>query len=97
MEEAARALNDANVALYAVDARGLIGGLSGGTSGGESPARRRACLASSESPMPSRDRGHTGILLQAGGPVLAAITGVDTMNMLAGLTGGERLPQHQRH
>ncbi len=29
MEEAARALNDANVALYAVDARGLIGALSG--------------------------------------------------------------------
>jgi VWFA-related protein len=29
MEEGARALNDANVALYAVDARGLMGALSG--------------------------------------------------------------------
>ncbi len=32
MERLARTLNDANVALYAVDARGLMGALSGGTS-----------------------------------------------------------------
>ena len=31
MEQAARSLNDSNVALYAVDARGLIGGLAGMT------------------------------------------------------------------
>ncbi|MGZ4790013.1 MAG: VWA domain-containing protein [Terriglobales bacterium] len=50
MEEAARALNDANVALYAVDARGLVGGF---------------------------------------GPIWGiTVPGLDTMNTLAGLTGG---------
>ncbi len=51
MKEAAQALNDANVALYAVDARGLVFG---------SP------------------RGPWGL----------TIPGIDTMNNLAGLTGG---------
>jgi VWFA-related protein len=50
MKEAARALNDANVALYAVDARGLVGGFS-------------------------KIWGFN-------------IAGLDTMNNLAGLTGG---------
>jgi hypothetical protein len=50
MKEAARALNDANVALYAVDARGLVGGFS----------------------------AIFGL----------TIPGLDTMNTLAGLTGG---------
>jgi VWFA-related protein len=50
MKEAARALNDANVALYAVDARGLVGGFG-----------------------------------KAWG---LTIYGLDTMNTLAGLTGG---------
>jgi hypothetical protein len=51
MQEAARALNDANVALYAVDARGLIGGLG-------------------------KIWGFN-------------VPGLDTMNTLAGLTGGQ--------
>ncbi len=51
MKEAARALNDANVALYAVDARGLVFGT----------------------------RGAWGL----------TIPGLDTMNNLAGLTGGK--------
>jgi VWFA-related protein len=50
MQQAARALNEANVALYAVDARGLVGGFG-------------------------KQFGFT-------------IAGLDTMNMLAGLTGG---------
>ena len=50
MKEAARVLNDANVALYAVDARGLIGGFG-------------------------KVWGFT-------------VPGLDTMNTLAGLTGG---------
>ena len=54
MKEAARALNDANVALYAVDARGLV-------VGNFANARRAWGLT-----MP----------------------GIDTMNDLAGLTGG---------
>jgi VWFA-related protein len=50
MQEAARALNDANVALYAVDARGLVGGFG-------------------------KIWGFN-------------VPGLDTMNTLAGLTGG---------
>ncbi len=50
MQAAARALNEANVALYAVDARGLVGGFG-------------------------KQFGFT-------------IAGLDTMNTLAGLTGG---------
>ena len=54
MKEAARALNDANVALYAVDARGLVAG---------------------SIVNPRRPWGLT-------------MPGLDTMNTLAGLTGG---------
>ncbi len=55
MKEAARALNDANVALYAVDARGLVVGNFG----------------------------------SARGPWGLTMPGIDTMNDLAGLTGGK--------
>ena len=54
MKEAARALNDANVALYAVDARGLV----------------------------------VGNFANPRGPWGLAMPGIDTMNDLAGLTGG---------
>jgi VWFA-related protein len=81
IEEAARALNDANVALYGVDARGLIGALSGGTSGGTGMPRG---IANAETG-PVRPTGP----FIANGPVLAAVGGVDTMFILAGLTGGE--------
>ena len=54
MKEAAQALNDANVALYAVDARGLVFG------------------------DPTKPRGPWGL----------TVPGLDTMNTLAGLTGG---------
>ena len=63
VEAAARALTEADVAVYPVDARGLIGSSAGVA---EQP------LQSSRSPIAS-----------PGGP-----SGVDTMNTLAGLTGG---------
>jgi len=54
MKEAAQALNDANVALYAVDARGLV----------------------------------VGNFMKPRGPWGLTVPGLDTMNTLAGLTGG---------
>ncbi len=72
MQEAARALNDANVALYAVDPRGLIGAL--GRMTGISNAEARG-------PDPQRVPGY---LMAPVGP-----EHVETMNLLAGLTGGE--------
>ena len=74
MEKAAHALNDANVALYAVDARGLIGALSGLTAisnaeigGPRSPRELAIRMGRGESQNPA---------------------GLNTMQMLAGLTGG---------
>jgi hypothetical protein len=75
MEEAARALNDANVALYAADARGLAA-VSAGTgmpSAETSPARPSGIAL----PIPMR----------ASGPPPAG--GVDPMFLLARLTGGD--------
>ncbi len=71
MQEAARALNDANVALYAVDPRGLIGGLG-----------RMTGIANAESRGPA-PRFVPGYVVAPVGP-----EHVETMNLLAGLTGG---------
>jgi VWFA-related protein len=72
MQEAARALNDANVALYAVDPRGLVGAL--GRMTGISNAEGRG-PASQHVP---------GYLMAPVGP-----EHIETMNLLAGLTGGD--------
>jgi VWFA-related protein len=74
MEEASRALNDASVALYAVDARGLQGALSGMTA-----------ISNAETPGP---RSPAQLRMQMGRGERANPIGLDTMNMLAGLTGG---------
>lgn len=63
VDAAARALNDANVAVYPVDARGLIGASAGIAEQQIQPSRAPIALP--------------------GGP-----SGADTMNTLAGLTGG---------
>lgn len=63
IDAAARALNDANIAVYPVDARGLIGSSTG---------------IAEQQIQPSR-----APIAPPGGP-----SGVDTMNTLAGLTGG---------
>jgi hypothetical protein len=82
MEEAASVLNDANVALYAVDAHGIIGALSGliaisnaEAGGPQSSAQLRQQMSA------------TGAK-RVPDPFDAPGAGVDTMNMLAGLTGG---------
>jgi|SRR5579863_2220546 len=74
VEQAARALNDANIALYMVDARGLIGALQGLTAipnaeagGPGSPRQLRMQMGRGERPNPR---------------------GLDTENMFADLTGG---------
>jgi VWFA-related protein len=72
MQEAARALNDANVALYAVDPRGLIGALGRMTGIGNAESR------GAPSPIVP------GYRMAPVGP-----EHVETMNLLAGLTGGE--------
>jgi VWFA-related protein len=73
MDEAARALNDANVGLYAVDARGLVGALSGTT------AISNAEFGGPQSP------AQLALQMHAGGGFLS---GTDTMSRLAELTGG---------
>jgi len=72
MEEAARALNNANLALYAVDARGLIGALSTAIPTADTPGTKQPPLIQ---------------MMRAGVP--AGPSGIDTMNKLAGLTGGD--------
>jgi len=74
MEEAARTLNEANIALYVVDARGLMGALSGLT------AIHSAELGGPVSPVQLRQQMHQGE------PV--SPYGLDTEQFLAGLTGG---------
>ncbi len=74
MEAAAHALNDANVALYAVDARGIMGALSGLT------AISNAETRGPQSQAQLRQQMHRGE------PV--SPPGLDTMQFLAGLTGG---------
>jgi VWFA-related protein len=71
MQEAARALSDANVALYAVDPRGLIGALG-----------RITGISNAESQGPASQRV-PGYIVAPVGP-----EHVETMNLLAGLTGG---------
>jgi VWFA-related protein len=76
MNEAARALNDANVALYASDARGLIGALSGMT------------------PIPNaevgpRPPGQVTAIMRNWAAVPAGPSHIETMNFVAGLTGGD--------
>jgi VWFA-related protein len=72
MKEAARALNDANVALYAVDPRGLMGALG-----------RMTGIANAESRGPASQHV-PGYLMAPVGP-----EHIETMNLLAGLTGGD--------
>jgi VWFA-related protein len=72
MQEAARALNDANVALYAVDPRGLIGGLG-----------RMTGIANAEGRGPA-SQIVPGYRVAPVGP-----EHIETMNLLAGLTGGD--------
>jgi len=74
MEKAARALNDANVAVYPVDARGLAGTLSLG-----------GPVASAESNQSSKC---PPVLLACSPPGVREPAGFDTMNFLAALTGG---------
>lgn len=71
MEEAARSLNDANVALYAIDGRGLIGALGQMTG------------------IPKAEfRGQLWPQVRSRAAVPAGPTHIETMNLLAGLTGG---------
>ncbi len=75
MEKAARALNDARVALYAVDARGLIGALDGLTA-----------ISNAETRGPPRSPRLIAMTMQRGEP--ANPRGLYTEQMLSGLTGG---------
>ena len=75
MEKAARALNDASAALYAVDARGLMGALDGLTA-----------ISNAETPGPPPSPRLIAMLMQRGEP--ANPRGLDTEQMLSGLTGG---------
>jgi VWFA-related protein len=81
MDEAARALNDANMALYAVDAHGLIGSLSG-----------MIAMSNAESAGPQSQAQVRLQMMGRGGrnidPLDAPGAGLNTMNMLADLTGG---------
>jgi hypothetical protein len=77
MLEAARALNDANVALYAVDARGLQAALGG--AGGISDAEH----AGPRQPGPPGQLVRPTTRVRDGYPA-----GLDTMAKLSGLTGG---------
>jgi VWFA-related protein len=77
MDEAARALNDADVALYAVDARGLVGSLSGMTAISNAESR------GPESTRPLSPLRFMPISVPGGSP-----DGIEAMTKLAGLTGG---------
>jgi hypothetical protein len=76
MEEAARSLNDANVALHAADAHGLIGSLSGMT------------------PIPNAEKGplppgQATLMMRNWAAAPIGPSHIETMNFLAGLTGGD--------
>jgi VWFA-related protein len=81
MDDAARLLNDANTALYAVDAHGLIGALSG-----------MIAMSNAESAGPQSQAQLRLQMTGRGGrnidPFDAPGAGLNTMNMLADLTGG---------
>jgi VWFA-related protein len=74
MEDGARALNDANVALYAVDARGLQGALDGMT------AIQNAEFKGPQTPAQLRQQMHRGEPISPDGLI--------TERFLADLTGG---------
>lgn len=76
MEKAARALNDANAALYAVDPRGLAGALAGMTA--ISSAEFKGSSLAAVGPWSPRFVPHGGGFLP----------GTETMAFLAHLTGG---------
>lgn len=76
MTAAGRALNDANVAIYPVDARGLMGALSPSSSvSSAETGGRRGCEPGGPCIMPGPGRANEP-------------SGLDTMNTLASLTGG---------
>jgi VWFA-related protein len=77
MQAAGKALNDANVAIYPVDARGLAGTLSmpGSVANAETGGGRGCNPALGECIMPGPGR-------------IGEPSGLDTMNTLASLTGG---------
>jgi VWFA-related protein len=77
MQAAGKALNDANVAIYPVDARGLAGSLSvpGSVANAETGGGRGCNPA-------------LGECIMAGPGRMGEPTGLDTMNALASLTGG---------
>jgi VWFA-related protein len=76
MEKAARSLNSENVALYAVDARGLMGALDGLTA-----------VTTAETPGRFRSPRGAAMAMGRGEPVNPR--GLDTEQELARLTGGE--------
>jgi len=76
MRDAARALNEANIALYAVDARGLIGALGPMMSIPRAESRGPQSLLQLSQMMRARAEAPAGP------------THIETMNLLAGLTGG---------
>lgn len=76
MRVAARALNEANIALYAVDARGLIGAL------GQMTGIPRA---ESRGPQTAQQ---LSVMMQARASMPTGPSHIETMNLLAGLTGG---------
>jgi VWFA-related protein len=78
MESAARTLNDANVALYAVDARGLSGALTGLPGVPNAEFGGRAQSPNAQWPQQMGARRNT-----------ADPPGLRTMNLLANLTGGQ--------
>lgn len=77
MERAAQALNNANVALYAVDARGLMGVIAGGL----------APIMPADAPtrLPASPRT-INLMMQR--PEVTDPSGLRTEQMLSGLTGG---------
>lgn len=75
VDEAARVLNDANIAVYAVDARGLMGMTANTADQGSTADSVRNC-ATAKGPC----------ILP--GPQSNLPSGLDTMNFLSGLTGG---------
>lgn len=81
MEEAARLLNDSNMALYAVDAHGLIGALSGLTGIANAESRGPQSAGQLRQQMSTGRGGNID-------PFDAPGAGLNTMNMVAGLTGG---------
>ena len=77
VDRAARMLNDANIAVYPVDARGLAGAANASGLGIAEESSSNSC--------PPRTRCR---IIAPPDPVKAPDSGLDTMNTLAALTGG---------